>query len=133
MSVASLLTRNDRWFVFEHAMAHRRALGIMAPLSRFTAVPYFIDPEQYVDQPASFWHINHQQAHRNALANFPIQYGSASIGLRIGTTLSDADLADEREARWWEFQNHVEHYVGNKTITPGPAPPPAPQTKYPFW
>lgn len=161
MARATLLTTNDRWFQWEHAMAHRRPLAVIHPLTRFSALPYFIDPEQNTARRASSWHLNHQQAHNNMLQNIQTQYywapittfveepnpnpppptiivpvvtdATPTIGLRIGQDLIDTSFADERQQRWWQFQNHMEHYVASQKIAPAPAPKPSPQPRFPFW
>jgi len=176
MARASLLTTSDPWFNFEHAMAHREALAVIgfqpgftpqtgstaqpfpprSPLSRYSVIPYFIEPEQNVDRRAGKWHLNHQQAHNDALQNVPSkyfwQYTTTTVpqpppnppltfqtpqtvvyGLRIGGNLIDTSFADEQQLRWWEFQNHMEHFVGSTSIAPSPAPKPAPQATFPFW
>jgi hypothetical protein len=121
-------------FELEHAMAHRNALGVMAPLPRFSVIPYLVEPMQVGARPTTQWHLNHQQAHDDALSNLPSQFGSTSIGLRIGRDLADYNLEDPRQRTWWIFQNHMEHYIGGSTILPQVQfPPPAPQWTYPFW
>ena len=134
MSRAVLLNSNDPWFAFDHAMAHRNGLGIMSPLDRFSAIPYFVDPMVGVAEPASIWHLRHQQAHNDALANLPTEFGASTVGLFIGQNLRDYNLDDARLRTWWTFENHMEHYVGGNTISPNVyIPPPAPQWTYPFW
>ena len=159
MARATLLNVFDPWFGFEHAMAHRNALAVIGfqpaggtvtnpiparpPLSKFSAIPYFIDPMQNTGRRAGKWHLNHQQAHDDAFRNLPSQYyfappppgtlGSVTFGLRIGGNLVDTSFADDRQLKWWEFQNHIEHYVGSTVIAPAPAPKPAPQSIFPFW
>lgn len=165
-------------WVFEHAMAHRNALGVLTrykgttvnnvttwtvqrPLAGFSVVPYFVDPMAGYQRAAGKYLLNHQQAHDDALRNFPIQYGwkflSSTIqvpnpnpppptlpqtsikpqkvkyGLRIGANLIDWHLQNSRQLTWWIFQNHTEHYVGANTISPPPSPKPAPQWTFPFW
>jgi len=87
-------SRERAVFAFEHAMAHRNALGVIGfqkgftpqtgstakpikprpPLSHYSVAPYFIDPPGG-DRPANKWSLNHQQAHDDALRNLPDQYG----------------------------------------------------------
>lgn len=134
MSRVVLLNSRDPWFAFDHAMAHRNGLGVMAPLDRFSVVPYLLDPMSDISIPGGSWHLDHQQAHNDALANLPSQFGAATVGLHIGGILRDYDLDNTRQRLWWEFQNHQEHYVGGNTILPSvQIPPPAPQWTYPFW
>lgn len=165
-------------WAFEHAMAHRNALGVLnrykpttvnnvttwkleRALSDFSVVPYFIDPMIGSDIMAGKYLLNHQQAHTDALNNFPDRYywkylttitqvpnpnpppptlphtsikpQSIQYGLRIGANLIDFKLSNQRQRTWWTFQNHMEHYVGANVISPPPAPKPAPQWTFPFW
>jgi hypothetical protein len=120
-------------FELEHAMAHRNALGIINPLTRFSVIPYFIDPMQ-LQRPAQKWNLNHQQAHNDALTHLPAEFGASTVGLFVGQNLVDTDMTNERQRKWWIFQNHMEHYVGGNTILPNVIfPPPAPQWIFPFW
>ena len=115
-------------------MAHRNGLGVMSPLDRFSAIPYLLDPMQDISTPGSGWHLDHQQAHNDAMDYLPTEFGASTVGLRIGGILRDYDLDDERQRKWWEFQNHMEHYVGANSISPNVyLPPPAIQWTYPFW
>jgi hypothetical protein len=134
MSSLDLLNFNDPTFAFQHAMSHRNAMGVMSPLDRFSIIPYFIDPEQNVGTPGSMWHLDHQQAHNDALQHLPTEFGAATVGLFIGQNLRDYDLDNEGQLKWWLFQNWAEHYVGGNTISPNvPLPPPALQWTWPFW
>ena len=133
MSRASLLNLNEPAFAWEHAMSHRNALGVMAPLDRFSAVPYFVDPMLDTNVSAGNWHLNHQQSHDDALANFPQYYSSPNLGLRFGQNLVDTDLSNAGQATWWTFLNHMEHYVAGDSVSLRPLPPPFPQWTWPFW
>jgi hypothetical protein len=116
-------------------MAHRNALGVMSPLPRFSVVPYFIDPAQNIGTPGSKWHLNHQQAHNDALENLPSYFGASTVGLPSGGILRDYNLDDPRQRAWWTFQNWQEHYVGGDAILPNvqPQPPAIGRWTYPFW
>lgn len=155
-----LLNPNDAMFAFEHAMAHRELLAVMAPLNRFSVAPYFVDPAMPA-WPANKWQLNHQQAHNDALRDIPSRYfwrffttitnvpnptpppptipvttitpETVTFGLRIGQNLIDNDLNSPRQLTWWTFQNFMEHYVASTTVAPAPSPKPAPQSTFPFW
>lgn len=136
MSRASLLNSYEAAFAFEHMMAHRNAIGVMSPLPRFSVLPYWLDPLSGTNQPASPWHLNHQQAHNDAANQLPTEFGSAKRGIGIWAPLLDYDFDDPDSREWWTFVNHLEHFVGGNTILPQSAPqppPPAPQWTYPFW
>ena len=133
MSRVVLLNSNDPTFGFEHAMAHRNGLGAMAPLSRFSVLPYMLDPMQHQEIPGSMWHLDHQQAHNDALDSLPSYFGSDTAGLAIGGILRDYNLDDASQRTWWTFQNHMEHYVGGDTITPNVELTLPFQWTYPFW
>jgi hypothetical protein len=125
MSNAALLNMDDPWWPFNHAMAHREWLGVMAPLTRFSLVPYFIEPMIASVEAAGPWALRHQQAHNDAMASLPSSFGATTVGLFIGGNLIDTNLGDQGQQKWLEFQNEQEHYVANTAITP-------PNT-YPFW
>lgn len=118
MAAVSLLTTDDRTFIFEHAMAHRGLLGGLAPLDRFSATTYLMDPIEGVDQPASPWHLNHQLLHDDFTNALPPGVASEQI-------LVDTDLSNQRQRIWWEFANHQMHFFANQ-ISP-------PQSIYPYW
>lgn len=133
MSRVVLLNMDDPWFTFEHSMAHRNALGVMSPLDRFSAIPYFIDPMIGEPTAGDSWNLNHQQAHNDALTHLPSYFGASTAGLAIGQDLRDTDFNNPGQRKWLEFQNHQEHYVGGNTITPNvPLTPPF-MWVYPFW
>jgi hypothetical protein len=162
-------------FSFVHAMEHRSVLGVIGfqpgftpqtgstakaipprpPLSQYSVIPYFVDPIAG-GIPAGKYHLNHQQAHNDALRNVPNryfwQYTTTSVpqpppnppltfqtpqmveyGLRVGANLIDFNLNNKRQRTWWTFQNHMEHYAMASTTVPAPAPKPAPQAFFPFW
>lgn len=136
MSRASLINSLEPAFGFEHAMSHRNALGVMSPLTRFSAIPYFVDPFVQTDEPGGPWHFNHQQAHNDAASQLPPELGSTKRGIPNTASLLDYDFSDPDSRAWWTFVNHLEHFVGGNTVLPQSAPqppPPAPQWKYPFW
>lgn len=114
-------------FAFEHAMAHRSGLGVMSPLDRFSAIPYFVEPVGD-NAPARWWALNHQTAHNDAMNNLPSYYGAEAVGLRIGQNLIDWNLADERQVKMWTFINHQEHLDGGSTYLPATA-----RMRFPFW
>jgi hypothetical protein len=145
MAHVSLLNTQDPNFAFEHWNVHRQALGVMSPLTRFSLVPYFLDPIQDPNQPAGPWHLNHQQAHNDAENQLPTTYTSRDSGVNFGSNLVDTNLSHAWNRSWWTFQNHLEHYVGNNTILPAtdlyyevipdpiPDPPNPPIQPPPYW
>ena len=136
MAHPTLLNMDDPWFEWQHAMSHRDFLGVMSPLTRFSVIPYWLEP--ITDQrPAGPWRFNHQQAHLDAMNNLPATYlGEIVPGTAVNANLVDSNLDDAWNRSWITFQNHMEHYVGSARILPAPQtppPPPAPIIKYPFW
>jgi len=127
MALVSLLTADDRMFNFEHAMAHRGLLGGMAPLDRFSATTYLLDPIQNTDIRGSLWHVNHQHLHDD-FADVVLAHSAANAvpGVAINQILVDSDLSDERSRAWWIFANHREHFNA------ADLDPPMPVT-LPFW
>jgi len=136
MARPSLLNSSEPTFAFEHAMAHRNAMGVMSPLTRFSVIPYFIDP-MTAQRSADWWLLDHQQAHNDAMNNLPASYlGPIVVGTGVGANLVDTNLTNPWTKSWWMFANHLEHYVGSNTILPQPTtppPPPAPIWTFPFW
>ena len=142
MSIATLLHMNNAptskaTFSFEHMMAHRNYFGIMSPLDRFSVLPYLLDPMGKVS-PADNWHLNHQQAHNDALTTIPtFFYGRGGLtpeeqvqaGLAIGQNIRDPDLNVYEAHSWWTFKNHMEHYVANGSVLPIAGP----NWMWPFW
>ena len=127
MSLVSLLTGDDRSFDFEHAMAHRGLLGGLAPLDRFSATTYTMDPIEDTDKRASLWHLNHQHLHDD-FADVVLAHTAATggPGVSINQILVDSDLSDQRSRAWWIFANHREHYNAADLNPPMPV-------NYPFW
>lgn len=98
MAIVSLqrLPRTQRElniFAFEHNIAHRRQAG---PTS------YLLDPIRNINRPATKWHLDHQQAHNGMAAGNPRTFGAI---------LRDVNLSNLSQRAWWEFQNHLEHYL----------------------
>jgi hypothetical protein len=150
MPLCALLKRpKDQWalnyFHFEHAMAHRVNLMVMSPLTRFSAVPYFYEPEQNLAPPArlvpgtarpSNWHLNHQQAHNDALNEVPTVYiTTPQKGVLSQVNVVDTNLDDIERTTWWTFVNHHNHYTTEGAILPIPPPPHPPPIPYvpTFW
>jgi hypothetical protein len=128
MSAVYLLTQGvENTFAFEHAMGHRNYFGAMHPLTRFSVLPYLLDPPHGTDISGGPWNLNHQQAHNDAHSALPAQYGipsDLSLNLFIGQNLRDTSSKNPDQLKWWTFANHMEHYVANNTILPGPVAPP---------
>jgi hypothetical protein len=125
------------------------------PLSQYSVIPYFIDPPMGQRTGAGKWHLNHQQAHDDMLRNIPSRYywqyyntvvgppptpplsfqtpPNVSYGLRVGANLIDSSFANERQRKWWTFQNWMEHVNAATAILPPVAPKPAPQWTFQFW
>jgi hypothetical protein len=136
MSLASLLNPDEPAFAWEHQMAHRTNLGVMSPLTRFSVIPYWLDPLANTEQPASAWHLDHQQAHNDSALHLPSAYLGTAVGIELHANLVDYDLSNPEQRQWWAFQNQLEHFVGNNAILPQPQippPPPAPIFRFPFW
>jgi hypothetical protein len=153
MSTANLLVMPDETnerslaaFQFDHAMAHRAYFAVMAPLTRFSAIPYFVEPVLAPPPPyaAGMWMLKHQQAHTDFTNSLPPNYMAPKVGFGIQSNqpMVDSDLSDPENRAWFTFVNHQEHYLANNSILPLPtaAPPPSPAlpgwyrgTRYPYW
>jgi hypothetical protein len=123
-------------FAFEHMFAHRNYFVAMAPLDRFSILPYLLDPfapplPGVIE--AQDWNLDHQQAHNDAWNVLPSFYGATQqeAGLAIGQNLRDTNFTNPDQVRWWTFANHREHYIANNATFPPPTPPP--YWMWPFW
>lgn len=128
MSIATLLnvpadSAGQNAFAFEHAMAHRGVMAVMAPLNQWSAMPYFITPADWKARPANNWNLNHQQAH-NDYASFLPAYPSDTQpnipSFMDQNILVDTNMADPVSKTWWTFINHRDHFVANELILPLP-------------
>lgn len=132
MSLASLLVIPDNpvgqaTFGFEHAMAHRGLLGAMAPLDRFSVIPYFIHPQTL---PSGGWRMDHQQAHDDFRVNLPVFWGWYQIGTEeygVGSGQSLQDIYSQDHLQWWTFVNNMDHYVAANLL------PLEFELTFPFW
>lgn len=132
MSRVSLLNWRDPTFAFEHMMSHRNAFGVISPLTRFSILPYWLDPLTGVSVRGGDWHQRHQQAHNDAALSLPSHPGSHTPGVAIWSNLKEWNLSDPIQAEAWAFDNHMEHMVAATTVLP-PGTPSAPVTTFPFW
>lgn len=144
MPLATLINPDDPIFDFEHMMAHRNYFAIMAPLNRFSILPYLLDPSRGTDIRAGPWHLNHQQSHNDFNGSLPPYWTAQSIGFGIPANqiLVDSSLAEAESRTWWTFNNHQQHLIANNAIFPLPtteipASPSAPGwwtgVTFPFW
>ena len=115
-----LLNPADPAFNFHHAMAHRAYYQAMGPLSRWSVLPYLLDPPSDTARRASKWHLNHQQAHNDAIQALPSGWERPAVGIPSSQILVDSSLADPRSLTWWTFINHQEHYVADNALLPLP-------------
>jgi hypothetical protein len=109
MPAAVLLNKSDPLFAFEHMMQHREMMAVMAPLDRFSRLPYLLDPAYQIDVRAGPWNLDHQQAHNDFLSVVP--QGAQS------RTVADANLKNTESAIWWTFENHQQHLIANEAIS----------------
>lgn len=107
-------------YAFEHFNAHRTLFGAMAPLTRFSVLPYQLDPQQ----TDGMYLLRHQQAHWDmvdALPSYP------PVTDQVGGLALHNDQILGEPTPWTIFANHVEH-----TIAMSVYPLPDALT-YPFW
>lgn len=74
-------------YAFEHAMATRTLYGAMSPISQFSVLPYYIDPQQ----AGGMYRLRHQQAHWDALSaipSYPPGIGVITIDTPAGQTVT---------------------------------------------
>lgn len=114
MTIATLLERgNNPAFSFDHYRSHVDFYGLMAPLSRFSVLPYLIDPESDISTPAGVWNLNHQQAHNDFLLTLPAYAGATTTGIPMSQVLVEPGLNDPVQQTWWTFSNLIEHQMGS--------------------
>lgn len=143
MSQASLLAppteENLPGWQFDHAQAHRELLGAMAlavpapvaneffagtgGLTRYSAIPYFIDPQFNT----GVWHLDHGQAHSDFQLTLPGFFGSTVTGVinPTSTDLVAMDFSQQGLLTWWTFVNHEQHLTATNTLPQ--------QLTFPFW
>jgi hypothetical protein len=130
MSLASLLVLNDSPneqanFAFEHMMSHRQFLGAMAPLTRFSVLPYNLDP--FHDN--KMWLRRHQTAQTDAISTVPTwglinppegppYPGTLTVSAPENKLLEVTDWSNARQRAWFVFANHQEHYVTTNSLPP---------------
>ena len=129
MAIVSLLNANDPAFAFEHMMHHRLLMAAMAPLNRFSAVPYLLDPAIDPQIPAGWFNLDHQQATLDASNALPQNYAGTLFGIPVGNLLIDQDLSKEADLTWLTFANHQWHYTADATVLA----PPYPALMFPAW
>ncbi|PWT76102.1 MAG: hypothetical protein C5B60_04485 [Chloroflexi bacterium] len=128
MSEATLLVMGDdpiarSAFAFEHAMSHRTYLGAMFPLTRFTILPYFIDPQ--INDPA--YRLDHQYCQNDFNSTMPTwgavpggptppAPGTLAVAVPLSQNLLDHNFDKPEQQLWWTFANHQEHYVGSANL-----------------
>lgn len=138
MPTAVLLNRDDPTFDFHHAMSHRTFYAIMAPLPRFSAMPYFIEPVPSSGQrPATNWPLSHQRAHDDFANSVPPFYAARRVGFGIPANQNLVDTTSPENRSWWTFTNFQEHFMAELSSQPLPTAAP-PQNwfggaTYPFW
>ena len=109
-------------FQFDHAMSHRRIMGEMAPLTTFSAIPYFIDP--LVNEAA--WHMDHQQAHNDFTVTIPVWFGWEVAGtIAPPQNVIDTNLDTPEKKTWWLFANHQTHFTAESVLST--------ESVFPFW
>lgn len=115
MSTANLLNMDDPMWAFEEAMAHRLLLGGMAPLTRFSVLPYMLDPMADM----AFWRLNQQRAQDDAVQTLGV------VGIPAAQNLLDSNLDDPTERSWFSFVDEMELRIATAALPS--------QLTYPFW
>lgn len=124
---------------FDHMNVHRELFGAMSKpvvsishgphsrvigggLSRFSALPYVLDPQR--NTPG--WHFDHGKAHADLDTSLPQVFGITSLGI-LDPTIDyiDSNLNSDSQLTWWTFANHQNHLAA-ATLLPQ-------QLTFPFW
>lgn len=135
MSLATLMAfpqgeRAQNAWSFDHAMAHRGLLAVMGPLHQWSAIPYFVDPQQFRARPTDPWNLNHQQAHNDYNKFLPAYALATDGGISQSQILVEHDFRSQDGQPWWTFANHQEHRVASGAIHPLPGDG---RTDTPWW
>ena len=124
MSTAPLLNLDDPMWEFFEAMTHRQFLGAMFPLTRFSVLPYNLDPIPVYPGPAArFWMMNHQKAQTDAMTTIPTwgfagpglppYPGTLDVNVPENQNLQDSHITIPDQRAWFTFINHQEMYVAS--------------------
>ena len=113
-------------FSFEHAMAHRGLMAVMAPLTQWSIMPYYIDPTNFGARAATKWPFNHQQAHNDLTDYLPAYSTAPTAGIPTNKNLVDVRIDDPGSRAWWTHNNHQEHLIAANAIFPLPLTEPPP-------
>lgn len=106
--MVTLMNSNDPMYAWNHAMDHRTLLGAMPaydriPTNVFSAVPYWIHPQRN----DGMWHLNHNQAHLDAITTPPPTFGQPYPGLYLDPIQNDG------QQRWFTWANEREHLTAH--------------------
>ena len=122
----------EETFGFEHEQAHRGLWASMAPLNRFSVLPYILYPGA---SNRGDWHLDHEWAHRDFQMTLPGTFGGIGFlnlvdgiippgfvfpdipAVQTGTisqlapsyNIEDYNLTSWAQREWWTFQNHLAH------------------------
>ena len=154
MPLAVLLNPDDPLYAFEHAMAHRELFAVMPALSRFSILPYLLDPAFDQEEPAWWWNQSHQQAHDDFNATLPSNFANGfttevvvppppvppnpqlppyvqatpvqggTFGIPEAAILVEGSGRTAENRSWWTFVNHQQHFIANNAILPLPTTAP---------
>jgi hypothetical protein len=94
--------RGQAAFVFDHAQEHKKLVAQMGNPTPFTLINYLLDPmpPDALDNPATLWDLNHNQAHDDAASYF---------GVQPSLPLVDTRTQQRGPFQIFLFVNHQEH------------------------
>jgi hypothetical protein len=100
---------------WDHAMAHRLLLGSMAPLTRYSVIPYWIDPTQDTGP----WAQDHDQAHDDFRVDLPVMWGwwyigEQEYGIESAHQFLDTVPDNYGALAFWTFVNQQDHFIANE-------------------
>lgn len=112
MSIVSLLhypsdERGQAAWAFDHQQEHVKLTAQMGSPTPFNLINYLLDPmpPDALDNPATLWSMNHQQAHDDAANYFNVQ---------PSLTLVDTPTQRQAPFQWYLFTNSREHNALNQ-------------------
>jgi hypothetical protein len=95
-------------------------MEVMGPLTQWSVMPYWIDPQNFQATSANHWNLNHQQAHNDYNSFLPAYWTAASPGIPQSQILVDHNFQNQDNQSWIVFANHQEHLTGANAIQPMP-------------
>jgi hypothetical protein len=83
-----------------------------AGLTRFSAIPYLIDPQLNI----GIWHLDHGQAHDDFTLALPGGFGFTGGIINPTIDFVDMNFDNPDQLTWWTFANHQQHLIAQSVL-----------------